>query len=313
MSDLRDRLYVLFGGGGFLGRYVAQALMRTGARIRVAQRDPRQAFAIKSLGSLGQSQFVAADITRPETVARAVAGADGVLNLVGAFGGDLDAIHVAGARHVAEAARAAGAGALVHVSAIGADPGAASRYGRTKGEGEAAVRDAFPGATVLRPSVVFAPEDQFLNRFAQLIKRLPVVPVVAPATRFQPVYAGDVADAVAAALRHPERFGGHMFELGGPDLLSMLAIQHFIADEIGRSPTFLPLPNAAGGLLASLPGGPLSRDQWLMLQRDSVVGEGAGTLADLGVEATPMAAVAPAFLTRFRRAGRFGRRAAESF
>jgi uncharacterized protein YbjT (DUF2867 family) len=292
---------------------VAQALMRTGARIRVAQRDPRQAFAIKSLGSLGQSQFVAADITKRDTVERAVAGADGVLNLVGAFDGDLQAIHVEGARHVAEAARAAGARALVHVSAIGADPQATSRYGRTKGDGEAAVREAFPGATILRPSVVFAPEDQFLNRFAGLIKRLPAVPVLAPATRFQPIFAGDVADAVAAALRHPERYAGRTFELGGPDVLSMLEIQLFIAAEIGRSPSFLPLPASLGGLIASLPGGPLSRDQWLMLQRDSVVGKGAEGLAALGVEATPMAAVAPAWLTRFRRAGRFGRRAAESF
>ena len=170
---MRDRLVVLFGGGGFIGRYAAQAIMRTGARVRFAERDPRRAFFLKSLGALGQSQFVAADLTRPDTVARAVEGADSVVNLVGTFGKAMAQVHVDGARAVAEAAARAGAEALVHISAIGADASGQSRYAQTKGAGEDTVRQAFPAATILRPSVVFGQEDQFLNRFAQLIARAP--------------------------------------------------------------------------------------------------------------------------------------------
>ena len=304
---MKNKLVTLVGGGGFLGRYVAQALLAAGARIRVAQRDPREAWYLKPLGGLGQTQFVAADVARPETLARAIHGADAVVNLVGSFTGDLDRIHVAGARAIAEAAATTGAGALVHVSAIGADAQAESWYGRSKGAGEAAVRAAFAGATILRPSTVFGREDKFINMFAGMIGKLPVIPVVKPHARFQPVFAGDVGAAVVTALADPAAFGGRTFELGGPDVLTMLELQQWIARQIDRDPTFLPLPDAAGSLLAALPGAPISRDQWKMLQRDAVVAPGAEGLAALGIVPTPLAAVAPNWLVRFKRAGRFAR------
>ncbi|WP_026326133.1 complex I NDUFA9 subunit family protein [Sphingomonas sp. Mn802worker] len=302
---MNNKLVTLIGGGGFLGRYVAQALLQAGARVRIAQRDPRRAFFLKPLGGLGQTQFVAADVTRPDTIARAVEHADGVVNLVGSFAGDLQRIHVDGARAVAEAASRLGVGALVHVSAIGADAESASNYARTKGEAEAAVRDAFANATILRPSTVFGREDQFINRFAGMIAKLPVVPVLRANARFQPVYVGDVANAVVAGLGDPQRFGGETFELGGPEVLTMLEIQQRIASHIARSPTFLPLPDAVGGLLASVPGGPLTGDQWKLLQRDSVVTAGSEGLTAMGLARTPFDAVALGWLVRYRKAGRF--------
>ena len=310
---IRGKLVTLIGGGGFLGRYVAQAFLAGGARLRVAQRDPRHAYGLKSLGQLGGVHAVAADVGRPDTVARAVEGSDAVVNLVGLLAGDFQRAHVEGARNVAEATARAGAAALVHISAIGADPASPSNYGRTKGEGEAALLAAYPGATVLRPSVVFGREDQFLNRFAGLIAKLPIVPIVSPATRFQPVYAGDVADAVAAAVAHPETHGGRTFELGGPDILSMAELNRFIARETGRSPHFIEVPDSIGALIAKagfLPGAPITWDQWLMLRRDNVVGADMPGLEAFGVAPTPMAAIAPSYLVQYRRAGRFGRRAA---
>ena len=303
---MKDKLVTLIGGGGFLGRYMAQALLAGGARVRVAQRDPRQAFFLKPLGGLGQTQFVAADVARPETIARAIHGADAVVNLVGTFAGNLQRIHVDGARAVGEAATASGVEALVHVSAIGADANGSSLYARTKGAGEAAVREAFPRATILRPSTVFGREDQFVNRFAGMIAGLPVVPVLRAGARFQPVYVADVAQAALAALADPDAFGGRTFELGGPEVLTMLELHERIAGQIGRTPRLLPLPDALGGLLAALPGTPISRDQWQLLQHDTVVAQGADGLAALGIAPTPLASVAPGWLVRYRRAGRFG-------
>ncbi|WP_375402335.1 complex I NDUFA9 subunit family protein [uncultured Sphingomonas sp.] len=310
---MRGKLVTLIGGGGFLGRYVAGAFLREGARLRIAQRDPRHAHGLKSLGQLGGVHAVAADIGRPDTVARAVAGSDAVVNLVGLLAGDFRRAHVDGARNVAQAAASAGVGALVQISAIGADPASPAEYGRTKGEGEAAVLAAFPHATILRPSVVFGREDQFLNRFAGLIAKLPVVPIVSPATRFQPVFVGDVADAVVAAVADPGRYGGRTYELGGPDILSMADLNRFIARETGRTPHFVELPDSVGALIAKagfLPGAPITWDQWLMLRRDNVVGADALGLNAFGITPTPMGAIAPAYLVQYRRAGRFGRRAA---
>lgn len=307
-----DRLVTVFGGGGFLGRYAVQALLRAGARVRVAGRDPRRAFFLKPLGGLGQTQFVAADITRPDTVARAVEGADSVVNLVGVLRGDFQRYHVDGARAVARAATDAGVEALVHLSAIGADPASPSRYGRSKGEGEAAVRDAFAGATILRPSVVFGQEDAFLNRFAGMIARLPVIPVLRPLARFQPVFVGDVAEAIRVAATEPGRWGGITAELGGPDTLTMAELQHWIAATLHRRPSFVELPDLIGAGIARagfLPGAPITRDQWLMLGRDNVVGEGMPGLDAFGVTPTPMQLVAPGWLVRFRKLGRFARRA----
>jgi uncharacterized protein YbjT (DUF2867 family) len=305
-------IITVFGGGGFVGRYVTQELLRAGVRVRVAERQPTDAVRIKPLGGLGQTQLVAADITRPDSVARAVAGSAAVINLVGVLKGDFERVHHIGAQNVARAAKDAGAAALVQVSAIGADRESASAYGRSKAAGEAAVSDAFPGATIVRPSIIFGREDQFLNRFAQLIRALPIVPVIGGDTKFQPVYVADVARAIAAAALDPKRFGGETFELGGPQVLSMAQINQWIADRIGATPAFLPMPDMASAALASLtgwaPGAPITRDQWAMLQKDNVVGEGAQGLDAFGIAATPMAAVAGAWLTQYRRHGRFSDR-----
>ena len=302
---MKDKLVTLIGGGGFLGRYVAQVLLKAGARVRIAQRDPREAWFLKPLGGLGQTQFVATDVTKPDTIARAVSGADAVVNLVGSFTGDLNRIHVTGARNVAEAARAAGASTLVHLSAIGADEHAPSLYAQTKGAGEAAVRAAYPEATILRPSTVFGREDKFINMFAGMIAALPFVPVLRPNVRFQPVFAGDVGDAVTAAMADGAQFGGRTFELGGPDVMTMMELHQWIARMIGRQRSFVALPDAAGALLAALPGAPISRDQWKLLQRDSIVGDGAEGLQAIGITPTPLAAVAPGWLVKYQRAGRF--------
>ncbi|MDF2604965.1 complex I NDUFA9 subunit family protein [Sphingomonas sp.] len=304
---MKDKLVTLIGGGGFLGRYVAQTLLAAGARVRIAQRDPREAWFLKPLGGLGQTQFVAADITRPDTLARAVAGSDAVVNLVGSFTGDLLRIHVDGPQALARAAREAGVQALVHVSAIGANADGDSYYARTKGEGEAAVREAFPAATILRPSTVFGREDKFINMFAGMIARLPVVPVLKPDTRFQPVFAGDVGDAVVAALSDPASYGGRTFELGGPDVFTMMELNQWIARAIGRRPSFVRVPDALGGVLAAVPFIPVSPDQWKLLQKDTVVTPGAEGLAALGITATPLASVAPGWLVRYQRSGRFAR------
>lgn len=303
-----DGLVTLIGGGGFVGRYATQALLRAGARVRVAQRDPRQAFYLRPLGGLGQIQFVAADVTKPDTLRRAVVGADAVINLAGTFGAAMARVQADGARAVAEAAAAEGVAAMVHVSAIGADANGASAYARSKGAGEAAIRAAFPQATILRPSTVFGREDQFTNRFAGMIEKAPVVPILRAGTRFQPVFVGDLADAITAAVVDAGAHGGKTYEIGGPDIITMGALNRWLGEAIGRSRNFLELPDMLGSLLASLPGGPLTRDQWLMLQQDNVVAPGALGLADLGVTATPLAAVAPQWLVRYRKAGRFGRR-----
>lgn len=309
---VKDRLVTLIGGGGFLGRYVAQELLAAGARVRIAQRDPRQAWFLKPLGGLGQTQFVAADLRRPDSIARAVAGSDAVVNLVGILAGDFQAVQTDGARVVAEAAAGARVSALVHVSAIGADAASDSAYARTKGEGEAAVYAAFPSATILRPSIVFGREDQFVNRFAAMIAKAPVVPVLRAGTKFQPVYVGDVAKAVLAVLGD-EADAGRTFELGGPDVIAMGALQRWIARAIGRKARFVELPDAAGAAIASLgflPGAPITRDQWKLLARDNVVTAGADGLAALGIVPTPLDAVAPGWLVRYRKGGRFAKPAA---
>jgi NADH dehydrogenase len=308
--DQRDRLVILFGGGGFLGRYVAQALFRTGARVRVAQRDPRRAFFLKPLAGLGQIQFAAADVTEAETVARAVQGSDAVVSLVGILKGDFDAIHREGARNVAEAAAATGAGALVHVSALGADPESESRYGRSKGEGEAAVRAAFPSATIVRPSVAFGQEDHFVNRFAAMARLLPVVPVIRGSWRLQPVHVADLGRAIALAAIDPRSHGGRTYELGGPQVLTMIELNRWIAEATGRgSKPVVPIPDPVAGFFARaagwLPGAPITGDQWLMMQRDNVVSEGATGFEAFGISPSPLAAIAEGWLTAYRRSGRF--------
>ncbi len=307
--NARDRVVTLFGGGGFLGRYAAQALFRTGARVRVAQRDPRGANFLHPLAAVGQLQLLPVDIRDSEKVGAAVRGSDAVINLVGILKGDFHSVHVAGARNVAEAAAAAGAKALVHVSAIGADPESESAYGRSKGEGEEAVRAAFPGATILRPSILFGREDNFVNRFAGMARLAPVLPVVSGGTKLQPVYAADVGRAVAMAALDPPRHGGKTYELGGPQVLTMRELMEWVCETTGRGRPLLDIPDPVGRLIARttgwLPGAPITWDQWLMLRRDNVVSPGAEGLEAFGLPRTPLAAVSEGWLTSYRRHGRF--------
>lgn len=302
---MKNKLVTLIGGGGFVGRYLAQELLRAGARVRIAQRRPGDAWFLKPLGGVGQTQFVAADLTRPETIDRAVDGADAVVNLVGTWD-DYHAIHVKGAQTAAQAASRAGATRFVHLSALGADAEAPSGYARSKANGERVVLEAFPRATILRPSTIFGREDAFVNRFAGMIASLPVVPVLRPRAKFQPVFVNDVAEAAAIALADPAAHGGRTYSLGGPDVMTMAELFRWIAEAIGRDPTFVELPDSLGGLIAGLPGGPITADQWRLLKRDNVMPEGAEGFAALGMAPTPMAVVAPGWLVRFRRNGRFG-------
>jgi NADH dehydrogenase len=307
--DSRNRVVTLFGGGGFLGRYTAQALFKTGARVRVAQRNPRGANFLHPMAALGQMHLVPVDIRDRERVRAAVRGSDAVINLVGILKGDFEAIHVAGARNVAEAAAEAGAGALVHVSAIGADPQSESAYGRSKGEGEEAVRSAFPGATILRPSLLFGREDNFVNRFAGMARLSPVLPVVSGRTRLQPVYAAEVGRAIAAAALDPRKHGGRTYELGGPQVLTMRELMEWVCETTGRARPLLDIPDPVGRLIARttgwLPGAPITWDQWLMLRRDNVVAEGSQGLEAFGLPKTPLAAVSEGWLTSYRQSGRF--------
>jgi len=308
------QLVTVIGASGFVGRYVVQELCRsgvlggTGVRVRALCRNTTAALFLKPLGGLGQVQIGGVDITRPDSLAAALAGSDVVINLVGVLNGDFGRIQASGAEAVAKAARAAGAGALVHVSAIGADPESPSAYGRSKGEGEALVRAAFPGATIIRPSVVFGPEDNFINRLARMVRTLPVVPVVRPAVRFQPIWVGDLAQAIARAAVDHVTYGGRVFELGGPRTYSFEELVRWVVETVRCRRSIIAVPDCIGSMIASagfLPGAPITKDQWLMLQRDNVVAPGAEGIAAFGIEPSPLEAIAPSWLVRYRKHGRF--------
>ena len=311
MIEPSEQLVTVFGGAGFIGRYVCERLFRAGVRVRVASRDRRNAYFIQPLGPVGRFGFENADITNLDSVRNAVKSATAVVNLCGVFGRAMTGVHVEGARNVALAAQEAGAEALVHVSAIGADPDAQSNYGRTKGVGEAAVREAFPTATIIRPSLVFGPEDDLTNRFASMAQ-LPVLPVIAARRNFQPVYVRDLARAIALAALEPGRFGGKTYEIGGPQRMSMVELHRAILELTGQKPAIVHMPDFVTGLIANLgflPGAPITRDQWMMLQRDNVPAKGMPGLEAIGIEPTPLGAVGYEWLARFNREGRFsGRR-----
>jgi NADH dehydrogenase len=303
----------VFGGAGFIGRYVVQRLAALEYVVRVAGRDPAKARFLQTQGAVGQIVPLAASLGDEVAAARAIAGADLVVNLVGILAerkaGDFRRVHVEGAGRIARLAAELGAERLVHVSAIGADPDSPSLYGRSKAEGEAAVRAAFPGATILRPSIVFGPEDQFFNRFAGLARMLPFMPVVAGGARFQPVYVGDVADAVIAAATRADAMG-RTYELGGPRGMTFREVLRFILDTTGHRRPMVELPEALVKLQVMLgkllPNPPLTEDQLLMLRRDNVVAPGAAGLAELDITPKAVEAVVPGYLMRFRAGG--GRR-----
>jgi len=305
-SPLSGQLVTIFGGSGYIGNYVAQTLLARGARLRLASRNPQKGFPLKPLANLGQLQFMPCDITREAHVAAALDGASHVVNLVGAFEGDLMALMGEAPGTVARLAAERGLAAMVHVSAIGADAGSSAAYARAKAAGEEKVRAAFPQATILRPSIVFAKDDNFLNLFGGMIELLPAMPVFGPEVKLQLVYADDVAEAVAVALEHPERHGGRTFELGGPEQLTMMEIHERIAAAQGRKRRFIAMPDSLSAAFAALPGTPMSRDQWTLLKAGNVVAEGALTLADLGIEARPLGLFLDKWMLRYRKHGRFG-------
>lgn len=311
MIERSEQLVTVFGGAGFIGRYVCEALFKSGVRVRIASRDPRTAYFIQPLAPVGQFGFEKVDVTSLASVRNAVKSATAVVNLCGVFGRSMRAVHVGGARHVAEAAREMGARSLVQVSAIGADPAGQSDYGRTKGEGEAAVRAAFPDATIIRPSLVFGAEDELTNRFAAMA-RLPFLPVIAARRNFQPVYVRDLGRAIAMAALQPKAYGGRTFEIGGPQVMSMAELHRAVLEITGQTPEVVHLPNFAADLLSRfgwLPGAPLTRDQWLMLQRDNLPSGELEGLEAFGIESTPLAAVGYEWLGRFHKGGKFaGRR-----
>ena len=312
-------LVTIFGGSGFVGRYVARRMAQAGWRVRVAVRRPNEAIFVRTYGVPGQVEPIACNIRDDASVAQALAGADAAVNCVGihaeAGANRFEAVHAEGAGRIARAAAAAGVGRLVHVSAIGADPGSPSAYARSKAAGEAAVRAAFPGAVILRPSIIFGPEDQFFNRFAAMTRTSPVLPVVGGTTRFQPVHVDDVAAAAERAIRTDVAPG--VYELGGPETLSFAELMRRMLAEIRRRRIVLDLPfwvarpiaTVLDGVQAATLGlfhnGMLTRDQLRNLARDNVVAPDARGLADLGIAPTPMSAVLPGYLWRHRPAGQF--------
>lgn len=303
---LKDKLVTIFGGSGFVGNYVAQALLERGARVRIACRNPEKAFTLKPLANLGQLQFQRCDITNERSLEIAVAGSDAVVNLVGAFGGNLDKLMGEAPGNMARLARAAGAEAFVHVSAIGADDESEIAYASAKAMGEQEVAANFPEATIIRPSVIFGKDDNFVNMFAGLIQFMPVIPVFGPNSVFQPVYVDDVAEAIATSLADPEAHGGRTYELGGPEKLTMLEINRKIAAAQGRSRHFIPVPDAASAAFASLPLTPMSRAQWALLKQGNTVSGAHPGFGQLGIKPRPLGLFLDKWMLRYRKHGRFG-------
>jgi uncharacterized protein YbjT (DUF2867 family) len=303
----------VFGGSGFIGRYIVQRLAKRGWILRIAARRPDEALFLKPLGDVGQITPVAANIRDERSVAAASAGAETVINLIGILHErgiqSFEAVHALGAERVARAARAAGAGRLLHVSALGADTQSSSLYARTKAEGEARVHQQFPSAIILRPSIVFGPEDDFFNRFAGLTRFSPVLPLIGGGhTRFQPIYVGDVADAAVAALETPEA-GGKIYELAGPGIYSFRRLMEILLAEIGRKRILVSLPwriaEIQARILEHLPQPPLTRDQLQLLKHDNVASGRLPGCAELGIQPTGLEAILPSYLDRFRIGGRF--------
>jgi len=304
---LNGRLVVLMGGSGFIGNYVAQALLERGARVRIASRNPEKAFTLKPLANLGQMQFARCDASDRQSVERCLVGADAVINLVGAFGGNLRRLMGEAPGWMAEAAAKEGASAFVHVSAIAAEPeeGTEIEYAAAKKLGEERVLAAFPKATILRPSILFGKDDNFINMFAGLISALPVLPVFAPEAKLQPVYVDDVAEAAVRALEDPGTFGGKTYELGGPEQMSMMQINEAIAAAQQRKRTFLAMPDALSATFAALPGTPMGSDQWKLLKQGNVVSGEFPGFAKLGIEPKPLGLFLDKWMVRYRKHGRF--------
>lgn len=316
-----SNLVTIFGGAGFIGTQVVQLLARRGYRIRVAVRRPDLAGHVRPLGAVGQVMPIQANIRNRESVERAIRGSSIVINLVG-IGHEsgkqrFRAVHAMGARNVAEAAKALGVNSLVHVSALGADMQAPSGYARTKALGETEVLTAFPSAVVIRPSIVFGPGDGFFNRYGMLARMLPVLPVIGAKSRLQPIYVGDVAEAICRAAE-AEVKGGKIYEIGGPEVATHKELVARVLTDTQRTNLLLPLPAGLAKLLALplslLPSPLITGDQVDQLQADNVVSEEAKrekrTLAAFDIAPTAMDAILPSYLWRFMKNGQFDRQTA---
>lgn len=314
-----SKLVTIFGGSGFVGRYIAWRMAKEGWRVRVAVRRPNEAIFVRSYGVVGQVEPILANIRDDASVAAAIAGADAVVNCVGVLTergkNSFEAVQAEGAGRIARLAAEAGVGQLVHLSAIGADAGSNSAYARSKAEGEAAVIGHFPNAVILRPSVIFGPEDQFFNRFAKMTRLGPILPLVGGHSRFQPVYVDDVAKAAVAGVLGQAAPG--VYELGGPDVETLHDLMVKMLHVIRRRRLIVNLPFWVGSIMAFgfgamqaltvglIHNGVLTRDQLRQLRRDNVVSDGARTFADLGIEPTDMDAVLAEYMWVYRPGGQY--------
>ena len=315
-AGLNGKLITVFGGSGFLGRYIVRELAKKGYRIRVAVRRPDLAGHVQPMGAVGQVHAIQANLRYGWSIERAIQGADGVVNLVGILHESgkqsFESLQAEGPGLIAQACKAAGISTLVHVSAIGADEASPAAYARSKALGEKAVRAAVPEAIIMRPSIVFGPEDQFFNRFAGMARMSPILPVVGPRTRFQPVYVGDVADAVALAVDGGAK-PGTTYELGGPDVDTFEGLMDRMLNVIGRKRAIIAMPTRVAELQAKvfelLPNPPLTVDQVKMLATDNVVSDAAiaegRTLRGLGLSPAAVDAILPTYLWRYRKHGQY--------
>jgi NADH dehydrogenase len=305
-AALEDKLVVLVGGSGFLGKHAAQALLQRGARLRIAARHPRDAWTLRPLANLGQLQFVHCDVRRPESLAAALRGADAAAYLVGAFKGDLDELQGKAAGRAAAIAAQEGMRAFAYVSAIGADAESPIGYAGSKAKGERLVREAFPGATILRPSVLFGEDDAFVNMFAGLIAALPALPVFGAEATLQPLHVDDAADALANALADPASHGGRTYEIAGPEVLTMMELNRRIAAAQQRRRALFAMPDFLAAIFAALPGTPITRDQLALLKAGNVASGAQPGIKELGVVPKPLALFLDRWMTRYRKHGRFG-------
>jgi NADH dehydrogenase len=313
-----SQLVTIFGGSGFVGRYIARRMAKEGWRVRVAVRNVNEAMFVRPYGVVGQVEPVFCNIRDDASVAAVMDGADAVVNCVGVLDetgkNTFAAVQSEGAERIARIAASNGVARMVHLSAIGADAEAASDYARTKAEGEAGVLQHMPGAVILRPSIIFGPEDQFFNRFAGLTRMGPVLPVVGADTRFQPVYVDDVAAAATKAVLGEAEPG--VYELGGPDVMSFRALMQLMLRIVRRNRLILNMPFWIARIMASVFGvvramslgivkGPVTKDQVLSLAVDNVVADDAKSFETLGISPTAMEAVLPDYLWRFRPSGQY--------
>jgi uncharacterized protein YbjT (DUF2867 family) len=311
-----QNLVTVFGGSGFIGAQAVRQLAKAGWRIRVAVRNPAKAYAMRLHGDVGQIDIVQANVRNLASLRRALSGATAAVNLVGVARETgrqgFQAIHVMGAHNVAAAAKAEGVSRLVQMSAIGADAASESKYARTRAEGEAAAREIHPDAVIVRPSVVFGPEDDFFNRFAAMAQISPALPLIGGgATRFQPVYVGDVSQALARAVGAPEA-AGQTYELGGPAAFTFRELMELMLAEIGKRRFLTPVPwplagliGAVGDLAGAVITPPITADQVILLKTDNVASGAYPGLSELGVTPTPLEAVLPSYLYRYRKGGQY--------